>query len=160
MTTITPDQLKRAFGAFPTGVTVVTANTAAGQPLGFTASSFTSVSLSPPLLLICIDHRSNNIDVFRNAAFFGVNVLAAHQSDLSNRFAAEIEDRFNGISWYQSDNGTPMLNGTLSRFDCALNTIHTAGDHDILIGEIIGLTVDDGPALGYFRGKYGRFDET
>ena len=160
MTTITPDQLKRAFGAFPTGVTVVTANTAAGQPLGFTASSFTSVSLSPPLLLICIDHRSDNIDVFRNAAFFGVNVLAADQSDLSNRFAAEIEDRFNGISWYQSDNGTPMLNGTLSRFDCALNTIHTAGDHDILIGEIIGLTVDDGPALGYVRGKYGRFDET
>ena len=103
------------------------------------------MSLSPPLLLICIDQRSDNIDVFRNAAFFGVNVLAADQSDLSNRvFAAKIEDRFNGISWFKTDNGTPMLNGTLSRFDCALNAIHSAGDHDILIGEIIGLTVDDG----------------
>ena len=159
MTTITPELLKRAFGSFPTGITIVTASTASNNPVGFTASSFTSVSLDPPLLLICIDHRSDNLDVFRSATHFGVNVLAENQADLSSRFATEIEDRFDGVAWSASTHGTPMIDHALSSFDCALEAIHTAGDHDILIGRIVGLETKEGPALGYFRGKYGRFNE-
>ena len=160
MTTITSENLKYAFGSFPTGITVVTALPASGQPVGFTASSFTSVSMDPPLLLVCIDHQSENLDVFRSATHFGVNVLADDQRHISSRFAAEVDDRFDGIDWRQTANGTPMLGGTLSGFDCALETIHTAGDHDILIGKVVGLDAREGQALGYFRGKYGRFDET
>lgn len=159
MTDISTAQLRQAFGAFPSGVTVVTTTSPSGSPIGFTASSFTSVSMEPPLLLVCIDHRSENLPLFRECGSFGVNILAAGQEDISSCFASPQDDRFAHINWYMTDHNTPMISDTLSRFDCSLETFHTAGDHDILIGRIIGLDTHDGPALGYFRGRYVTFEQ-
>jgi flavin reductase (DIM6/NTAB) family NADH-FMN oxidoreductase RutF len=159
MTDISTEQLRKAFSAFPSGVTIVTTSTAEKQPIGFTASSFTSVSIEPPLLLVCIDHRSENIDMFRQSNYFGVNVLAADQGQISCDFAAEVEDRFACVDWYMSANDTPMIRSSLSRFDCSLHDIHAAGDHDILIGRVIDLETDEGDALGYFRGRYVQFNQ-
>jgi len=146
--------LRRAFGSFMTGVTVVTARDKDGEPLGFTANSFTSVSLAPPLLLICIDHASENLNSFAGAANFAVNILAEDQQQISNQFATNVEDRFAGVDWSLSDEGNPILAGTAAHFNCSMHKTVDAGDHVILIGEVTSCAAADKPGLGYHKGKY------
>jgi flavin reductase (DIM6/NTAB) family NADH-FMN oxidoreductase RutF len=145
--------LRDAFGCFMTGVTVVT-TLQDGKPLGFTANSFSSVSLDPPLLLVSIANRSVNLSAFANGKGFAVNVLSEGQKDLSSRFARPVDDRFADLYWRHGPAGNPVLAGVSAWFDCTLDQAVQAGDHTILIGRIEGFEAGDAPGLGYYRGAY------
>lgn len=149
-----PRALRDAFGAFMTGVTVVTTKDEDGNPLGFTANSFSSVSLDPPMLLVCLANSSSNYDVMVNAPSFAVNILSEDQKDLSNTFASKVEDRFAGTSWKEGPLGSPIFNDLSAWFDCEMHQVVDAGDHAILIGEVKGFENGSASGLGYARGAY------
>jgi flavin reductase (DIM6/NTAB) family NADH-FMN oxidoreductase RutF/pimeloyl-ACP methyl ester carboxylesterase len=149
-----PRLLRNAFGSFMTGVTVVTAMDEAGEPRGFTANSFTSVSLDPPLLLVCIARSASSCHTFSKAKAFAVNILAEDQKHVSAAFASRRPDKFTGIAWRKSENGQPLIEGALSWFDCARHELVDAGDHVILLGAIRGFAARDANPLGYARGGY------
>lgn len=149
--------LRDAMGCFGTGITIVTANDADGNPVGLTANSFTSVSLDPPLLLVCIANTAGTAPVLRSAGTFGVNVLQTSQQATSNRFAGKGEDRFAATAWGPGETGVPLLDGSLVSFECRRHEIHEGGDHFILVGEVVRAQFEPrrDPLL-YFRGKYRR----
>lgn len=149
--------LRDAFGAFMTGVTIVTAAGRDG-PAGLTANSFTSVSLTPPLLLVCVNGASRSLGAIRDAGGFAVNILAETQRDLSNRFAGRAEDRFDGVDWRAGPVGGPILAGVCGWFDCRLHDEVMAGDHVVLIGRVEGFDHVGGAPLGYARGDYFSLD--
>lgn len=149
-----PRALRDAFGAFMTGVTVVTALGAEGKPLGFTANSFVSVSLSPPLLLVCIAKTSRNYTAITSASGFAVNVLAEDQKEVSNTFARPVEDRFAAVDWQHGPSGSPVFDGAAAWFDCAMERVVDAGDHAILLGRVESFRNSDRNGLGYARGGY------
>ena len=144
-----------ALGCFATGVTVVTAIGPDGQPIGLTANSFTSVSLDPPLLLVCIANTSTSASALRAVDRFAVNVLQIGQQPTSNRFAGRDEERFAATPWALGEFGTPVLTGSLSSFECARDAVHDGGDHFILVGRVLRAIFEPrrDPLL-YFRGKY------
>lgn len=146
--------LRDAFGSFMTGVTVVTTRDANGQPLGFTANSFSSVSLDPPLLLVSIARTSSNYAAFTTAPAFAVNILSEGQKEVSNTFARPVEDRFGAVYWRASANGSPLISNVSAWFDCTLHHCVEAGDHAILIGRVEGFEATSAPGLGYYRGSY------
>lgn len=154
-----PRTLRDAMGCFATGVTIVTALAADGSPVGLTANSFTSVSLDPPLLLVCIANTAGTAPVLRSAGAFGVNVLQMGQQQTSNRFAGKGEDRFAATQWHPGEGGVPLLDGSLVSFECRTHAIHEAGDHFILVGEVVRASFEPrrDPLL-YFRGKYRRLN--
>ena len=154
MTQIDPRALRDAFGAFMTGVTVVTAHDADGNPLGFTANSFTSVSLDPPLVLVCLANSSRNYDALSQAKGFAVNILAETQVDVSNTFARPVEDRFAAVDWRPGPYGSPVFDGVSAWFDCSMFNTVEAGDHLILIGKVEAFENTPHPGLGYARGAY------
>lgn len=149
--------LRDAMGCFTTGITIVTANDGEGMPIGLTANSFTSLSLDPPLLLVCIANRSGSAPVLRGAEHFGVNVLQTGQQAASNRFAGRGEDRFAATPWAPGETGVPLLDGSLVSFECRRHAVHDGGDHFILVGEVMRAQFEPrrDPLL-YFRGKYRR----
>ncbi|MCZ4354761.1 flavin reductase [Roseovarius aestuarii] len=149
-----PRRLRQAFGSFATGVTVVTAHDADGAPIGFTANSFTSVSLDPPLLLVCLAKSSGNLTSFSQAQRFAVNILKDTQRDVSARFASRVEDRFSNTDWHSGPEGTPVLDGTVAWFECVTDNLVDAGDHVILIGRITNFDHSDARPLAYLRGHY------
>jgi flavin-dependent trigonelline monooxygenase, reductase component len=153
VTTVDPRALRDAFGCFMTGVTVVT-TMENGKPLGFTANSFSSVSLDPPLLLVSIANRSANLAAFTGAKGFAINILSEGQKDLSARFARPSDDRFADLYWRSGPAGNPVLAGVSAWFDCALEQAVLAGDHTILIGRIQAFEAAEAPGLGYYRGAY------
>lgn len=144
-----------ALGCFATGVTVVTAICPDGTPIGLTANSFTSVSLDPPLLLVCIANNATSAPYLRDAERFAVNVLQIGQQPTSNRFAGKGEDRFAATPWEIGEFGTPVLTGSLSSFECARDAVHDGGDHFLLVGRVLKAIFEPrrDPLL-YFRGKY------
>jgi flavin reductase (DIM6/NTAB) family NADH-FMN oxidoreductase RutF len=146
-----------ALGCFATGVTIITAMGPDGQPIGLTANSFTSVSLDPPLLLVCVANNAGSATVLREAQRFAVNVLQIGQQPTSNRFAGKGEDRFANTPWEVGEFGTPVLTGSLSSFECARDAVHDGGDHFILVGRVLKAMFEPrrDPLL-YFRGKYRR----
>lgn len=152
--TLDPRALRDAFGCFMTGVTVVTTLDAEGKPLGFTANSFASVSLDPPLLLVSIANGSANLASFTSGTGFAVNVLSEGQKDISAIFARPSDDRFASIYWRRGPVGSPLIAGVSAWFDCALEQTVPAGDHTILIGCIGGFEAASHPGLGYYRGAY------
>ncbi|NKB76624.1 MAG: flavin reductase [Gammaproteobacteria bacterium] len=154
MTKFDHKQLRNAFGTFMTGVTVVTTWESSGIPRGFTANSFTSVSLDPALLLICIDKGAESIDVFTQGEGFAVNILAEDQIDTSGLFASKRADKYDLVKWKYSDTGNPLLDGVCAWFDCKRNQVVDAGDHVILIGEVQSFHHTDETGLGYARGGY------
>ncbi len=154
MSDIDPRALRNAFGTFMTGVTVVTTHDPAGNPIGFTANSFTSVSLDPPLVLVCIANSSSNYAAFEQAGGFAVNVLAEDQKDVSNTFARPVEDRFAAVSWQKGPEGSPVFEGVSAWFDCSMHNRVEAGDHLILIGRVEAFETSPAPGLGYARGAY------
>ena len=151
---IDPRALRDAFGGFMTGVTVVTAKAADGSPRGFTANSFASVSLDPPLLLVSIANTSSNFDVFTLGQGFAVNILSQSQKPVSNAFSRPAEDRFAGLDWRWGPHGAPILADVSAWFDCALERVIPAGDHAILLGRVIGFEAGTAAGLGYYRGSY------
>ena len=154
MTTLDARALRDAFGAYPTGVTVVTTLAAGGEPRGFTANSFTSVSLEPPLLLVCLARTSRSIGVFEAAEAFAVNVLAETQRDVSQAFASSRGERFASVSWREGPAGNPVFEGVAAWFDCRRHSIVDGGDHIILVGRVEAFETSNRNGLGYVRGGY------
>lgn len=146
--------LRDAFGCFMTGVTVVTTLDGDGRPLGFTANSFSSVSLDPPLLLVSMANASANLPSFAGGRGFAVNILSEGQKDVSATFAKRSEDRFASVYWRRGPVGSPLIAGVSAWFDCTLDQAVAAGDHTILIGRIGAFEATAHPGLGYYRGAY------
>jgi flavin reductase (DIM6/NTAB) family NADH-FMN oxidoreductase RutF len=149
--------LRRAFGAFATGVTIVTALDAEGRTHGFTANSFTSVSLDPPLVLVCIAKTARGFDTFMECPYFAVNILAEEQRETSAVFATAGAEKFAAIEWQTKSTGSPVLDGVAAWLDCAMYNTVDAGDHVILIGRVVAYGHNVAPPLGYCRGAYVSF---
>ena len=154
MTDLDPRELRAAFGRYMTGVTVVTTRTARNEPVGFTANSFTSVSLDPPLLLVCPGRHLSSFPAFRTASHFGVSVLAEGQEGISNLFAGGTGDRFALSAWEEGAHGVPLISGRTAGFVCAAHDRIEAGDHLILIGRIEAFDSADARGLGYGPSGY------
>jgi len=146
--------LRDTFGAFLTGVTIVTSTDNQGKPLGFTANSFSSVSLEPPLLSVCLAKTASSYPVFNQTSHFAVNILAEDQKALSNTFARPSEDRFANVNWQLSENNNPILKETAAWFDCTVYQRIEAGDHVLLLGEVKAFANSGKTGLGYARGAY------
>jgi flavin reductase (DIM6/NTAB) family NADH-FMN oxidoreductase RutF len=160
MTPTTPStsDFRHALGQFATGVTVVTAARAPGQVHGMTANSFTSVSLNPLLILICVAHQAQLLPLIQREKRFGVSILREDQRALSEYFAqtnedAEIERRL-GIHYRWTKTGIPLLEDALAHLACNVVSEHAAGDHTIFIGQVESLDVHEGKPLLYLCGNY------
>jgi flavin reductase (DIM6/NTAB) family NADH-FMN oxidoreductase RutF len=157
-TLVTPQEFRAALGRFASGVTVITVNTPEGEVHGMTASSFCSVSLRPPLVLVCIDHLAETYLHVRERGRFGVSVLKEDQEALSEFFADPERDpdaaRRLAIHYSQMKSGTPVVAETLATLDCSVVQAHAAGDHTIFVAEVEEVIVSEGSPLLYFRGRY------
>ena len=152
-----PRTLRDALGCFATGVTVVTAQPEAGEPAGLTVNSFTSVSLDPPLLLVCLHKLAASSDALISASHFAVNVLQNEQQPASIRFSTRDEDRFGATPWSCGEAGAPILKDSLGVFECERYGVHDGGDHHILVGEVVKASFDESlDPLLFFRGRYRR----
>jgi flavin reductase (DIM6/NTAB) family NADH-FMN oxidoreductase RutF len=151
---VSKDEFRSAMSRFASGVTVVTTRAEDHQPSGLTVSSFASLSLEPPLVLVCIDKRASIHDLLIEGRYFAVNVLAKDQEILSRRFASRDTDRFSGTGYADGVTGVPILNDVLAAVECRIVHTYPGGDHTIVVGEVEHATVYDGKPLGYFRGGY------
>ncbi len=154
---IDPRAFRRALGSFLTGVTVVATLQEDGSPRGFTANSFTSVSLDPPLVLVCIAKTASSCPVFTSAAHFSINILAEHQASVSMLFASKTADKFAQAAWRRGPAGSPIIDGVSAWFDCYRHDVVDAGDHVILIGRVAGFEERPANPLGYCRGAHVTF---
>ncbi|WP_175701032.1 flavin reductase [Burkholderia ambifaria] len=152
--TINTRELRDAFGAFMTGVTIVTTARDDGQPLGFTANSFSSVSLDPALLLVSIAKTSSNFQTFSTTGHFAINILAEGQKDLSNTFARPSDDRFAKVDWRLSAHRNPLIDDVSAWFDCTTHAVIDAGDHALIVGKVEAFHSAGYAGLGYYRGGY------
>jgi flavin reductase (DIM6/NTAB) family NADH-FMN oxidoreductase RutF len=151
---VDPPLFRALLGRFATGVSVLTTRGPDGRPVGMTASAVASVSLEPPLVLVCVDRRHDMHTALGAGQGFVLNVLAADQEALSRRFAADDEERFAGVGFVESEAGLPVLNGTVASIECEQHTSFPAGDHTVFIGTVTGGSVTDRPPLLYYRGGY------
>lgn len=154
MTKIDPLDLRHVLGKFLTGVTVVTTLDQHGTPLGFTANSFTSVSLDPPLILVCLASSAGLAAVFGKTESFAINILSTEQESISNNFASKKEDRFADTEWASKSTGSPIIAGSAAWLDCEMYNKFEAGDHIILVGKIVEIQKADVAPLGYCEGRY------
>ena len=144
-----------ALGCFATGVTVITTLDPKGRPVGFTASSFNSVSLEPPLVLFSLGRRAHSLRAFLSSHDFAVNVLAADQQWLSDLFGKQATDRWSGLDFETWDSGCPILPGAVANFECHTRYTHDGGDHVIFVGEVSAMAYDDQRRpLVFHQGRY------
>ena len=155
---IGPDDFRRLLGHFATGVTIVTTSDPDGRPAGLTVSAFASLSLDPPLVLVCVDHKAQSYPALKDNRGFAVNVLATEHEALSRRFASTRLDKFDGVAYRMSPLGLPLLGGALAHVECVTVNRHVEGDHTIFVGRVEAGAVADGEPLLYHRGKYKRFE--
>jgi flavin reductase (DIM6/NTAB) family NADH-FMN oxidoreductase RutF len=154
---IAPDEFRHVLSHFATGVTVVTTLDAEERPVGLTASSFTSVSLDPPLILVCVDDKAQCYGAFCDAGRFAVNILHTDQEHLSRRFATtRIENKFEGVEYTVTAHRVPLLEKAHAHLECTTVGMHHAGDHTIFVGRVESARAGDGHPLLYYRGRYGR----
>jgi flavin reductase (DIM6/NTAB) family NADH-FMN oxidoreductase RutF len=153
---IDPIALRGVLGRFATGVTVVSTLDSDGEPCGLTVNSFTSVSLEPPLVLVCIDHRADNHAHLLGHGWFGISVLSESQEALSRRFASRERRKFDGLDQIRGHSGVPLLVGALAHLECRLVEAFEAGDHTILLGRVERLTQFGGRPLLFYGGAYHR----
>jgi flavin reductase (DIM6/NTAB) family NADH-FMN oxidoreductase RutF len=152
-----PRTLRDALGCFATGVTVVTCVNEDGQPAGITVNSFTSVSLDPPLLLVCLYKEAASALALTKASHFAINVLQTGQQPASITFSTRVEDRFGCTPWSRGENGAPILADSLGVFECENYAVYDGGDHHILVGQVVKASFDASlDPLLYFRGSYRR----
>lgn len=150
-----PQALRKALGAFATGVTIVTTRAADGTDIGITANSFSSVSLNPPMVLWSLAKSAASIGAFREAGYFAVHVLAADQDGLSVRFATRGIEKFAGLALERGREEIPLLGGCTARFECRTAFQYEGGDHVIFVGEVENLTHSERPPLVFHGGRYG-----
>jgi flavin reductase (DIM6/NTAB) family NADH-FMN oxidoreductase RutF len=147
-------EFRRACASFATGITVVTVTDAAGTPHGLTANSFTSVSLDPPIVLVCVGHQAAAHRHLTEASAFAVNVLREEQKELSVRFATRGTDRFTGVSWHLGAGGAPLIEGCLATIECRAKQQVEAGDHTVFLGEVERVEHTSGSPLIYYASHY------
>jgi len=153
---ITPDEFRRVLSHFASGVTVVTTWEAEGCPTGLTASAFTSVSLTPPLVLVCVDQQAQCYAALKAHGRFAVNILAADQEPLSRHFATARPNKFEHVAFKKGALGLPLLPAALAHLECRTVHAYPGGDHTIFIGEVEAAGVGEGEPLLYYRGQYDR----
>ena len=151
---VDPPAFRQLLGRFATGVTVLTAVGPDGGPVGMTANSLASVSLVPPLLSVCVDRTAALFRTITGASHFAVNILAEDQEELSRRFAEHERTPFTGVGYRLDERGLALLDGAIAHIECERLDVHSAGDHAIVIGRVIGGTTSDGRPLVYYRGGY------
>ena len=149
-------ELRRIMGHFASGVTVITTTDKAGAPYGLTANAFTSLSLTPPLVLICIDKTVQCYPHFNESKLFAVNMLGEEQEELSRRFATKGIEKFNGIPWRKGESGLALLDGAICHIECRVVHAYNGGDHTIYVGEILSASASGDRPLIFFKGKYHR----
>ncbi len=155
--TVQPADFRQTLSRFASGVTVVTARTAGGRPVGVTASAFTSVSLHPPLVLVCLGKATVDLPAFAEGDHFAVNILDERQKDLSAAFARRGGDKFAEVAHETWKTGCPILAGCIANLECARTEVHDGGDHVIILGRVEGLCCVEGARpLLHFRGGYHR----
>jgi len=154
---ISKDDFRRVLGHFATGVTIVTIKDEAGNPYGLTVNSFTSVSLEPLLVLICLSHAAQGYSFFSKGRPFGVSILTLDQEELSNRFASrEITDRFENVPYIEGKTGVPLLPNSLAWLECRIVEAYPGGDHTIFIGAVEEACFHPGAPLIFFSGRYAQ----
>lgn len=154
---ISPDDFRLVLSHFASGVTIVTTCDTEERPTGLTASAFSSVSLDPPLVLICVDHKSNSFPHLRESGRFAINILHAEHQDLSRRFASSrIDNKFDGVAFRFGALGVPLLDTALATLECRTVNAHVEGDHTIFVGRVEAVTIGEGEPLLYYRGRYHR----
>lgn len=151
---LSTEVFRQTCARFATGVAVATVTSRDERPQGLTINSFTSVSCSPPLVLICVDNRCNVLADFRASAFFGINILSAGQRDVSVRFSQKQTDRFEGLTWHPGESGVPLLDGCLASMECSISQVIESGDHAIFIGEVSRAEVNEGEPLVFYGSAY------
>ena len=145
---------RQAVGAFTTGVTVVTTCDDSGTRYGLTANSFASVSLEPPLVLFCVDHRAPSLTGLNRSRHFAINVLASDQEDIAKRFARRAEDKFAGLDWRVGIFGAPLLDRCIAHIECTFEHSLPSGDHAIVIGRVHRVKVFAGEPLVFHRSQF------
>jgi flavin reductase (DIM6/NTAB) family NADH-FMN oxidoreductase RutF len=152
-------EFRRVLGHFPTGVTIVATRLPDGRPCGLTVNAFCSLSLDPPLVLVCIERNAETHACIEEAGYFAVSVLDAARGEfISRRFSAfGIDDKFGGVAHRDEVTGAPVVEASVAWVDCRLVEVHAGGDHSIFVGEVLAGGAVDGTPLVYYRGGYGRF---
>jgi flavin reductase (DIM6/NTAB) family NADH-FMN oxidoreductase RutF len=153
-------EFRTACSKFPTGVTVTTVLGLDGSPYGITISSFASVSVAPPLLLICIDRRSSILQHLAVGSYFGVNVLSQEQHNFSLQFSRNWSQRFAGVPWYSGNTGAPLICDVPAAFECRAIEQIPAGDHLIFIGEVLHVVSSELLPLTYVGRRYARIQHS
>lgn len=146
-------QFKAAMSHFASGVTVVTTEHE-GRPYGLTVASFASLSLHPPLVLVCIEKSVKSHDAIAGAGRFGVSILSQSQQDVSGRFASKVEDKFAGMNMRTGELGVPLVEGAICTLECRVQSQLPGGDHTIFVGEVVEARTGEGAPLVYYRSGY------
>ncbi len=158
ISTLTPQQFRRVVGHFATGITVITVEREPGQVHGMTANSFTSASLDPLLILICVDHNARLLSYLTVQRRFGVSILKDTQQPTSEHFAKPLQDEVAterlGIRFRWTDSGIPLLEDALAHLACNVVAEHPAGDHTLFLAEVESMSVGEGEPLLYHMGRY------
>ncbi|MCO4099633.1 flavin reductase family protein [Gemmatimonas sp.] len=151
---IDADLFRAVLGRFASGITVITTTDDNGTPHGMTVSAFSSLSLDPPLVLVCVGNDATMAPVLAAKDSFVVNVLSATQEAVSRRFAGKVDDRFAGVGYHDGKLGDPVLDDVLASMQCRIVARHPAGDHVIVVGEVVDAAAFEGKPLLYYRGGY------
>ena len=151
---IDPRAFRDALGCFATGVTIVTTLGPGEEKVGLTVNSFSSVSLDPPLILWSLQLNAASLKAFRLCDGFAVNILAADQKDICMNFAKPREDKFEGIACTAGVGGIPLIDGAFVQFECRTEARFPGGDHEVYVGRVLNINVEDKDPLVYFRGGF------
>lgn len=151
---VTSEEFRAALSRFPSGVTVVTTHDTEGRFYGITVSAFSSLSLEPPRVLICVEKTTGSHAALETSRAFVVNILSDSQRELSERFASQMEDKFEMVDFSEGIDGIPVLSGCIANLECRLTDSHDGGDHSIFVGEVEKAAVHDGDPILYFRSDY------
>lgn len=154
--TVDQREFRLALSHFASGVTVVTTHDAEDL-VGITVSAFASLSLDPPLVLICIDHRARSHDAIAQTGMFAVNILTDQQEEVARRFASHIQDKFRPGDYRLSEQGLPLLGEVLATIECRLVNTLPGGDHSIYVGQVLSVDVHFGQPLLHYRSQFGEF---
>ena len=154
---VSEEQFKAALGCLASGVTIVTTVDEGGNPVGLTVTAFTSVSLKPPLVLVCIDRGANTHAWFALQSRFVVNILGETQDRISSLFASKsVQNRFAEIAFKPNKHRIPVIDGCLATLECVVENLYDGGDHTIFVGAVLDATAKEGKPLLYYGGRYGR----
>jgi len=155
---VSEDEFRAVLGRFPSGVTVVTTTDSSGSDQGMTVSAFCSVSLHPPLVLICIEKSASAHQALTTAAGFVVNILSARQEQIARRFSIVDIDRFEGVGFTRSSLGYAVLDDALGIIECSRHQQYDGGDHTIILGQVQSMRAEQGTPLLYYRGGYAQLE--